>query len=160
MPLPLRVSLFTRSKHVRVGHLLIHRLVTNGSSPSSVFDKLVDSVSHITNPVSKEPLLPRPHIQGLRVVVRGRPKGEEMAIQDRQLAGVCPKKDVSMMMDYGACSRIGRSGVVGVKAWVCYGRIHEIAPPSKLEIGFPTDYLNSILHIHAPDSTHNHLSHQ
>jgi ribosomal protein S3 len=63
-------------------------------------------------------------VAGFRIRIKGRPRGEEMAVKKDFIHGSCPKRDADVLMDFGKCDVKLRSGMVGVKAWVHFQRPH------------------------------------
>lgn len=61
-------------------------------------------------------------VLGFRIRIKGRPKGEEMAVKHDFMKGSCPKKDTEAWIDYGKHSIKLKNGLVGIKAWVHYQR--------------------------------------
>ncbi len=91
-----------------------------GLGKSEFIDKPTNSHSTLYNSYEALPIL------GVRLVIKGRPRGEEMAVKHSVLHGSCPKQDRESLIDYGKWDGKLRSGVVGVKAWVHFQRPHRL----------------------------------
>lgn len=91
-------------------------------SSTAIFDEIAQSCGDIVSKRASEGGANGLNVAGFRLQIKGRPKGEEMAVKHDFLHGSCPKRRVNALMDYGKHSVIMRSGAVGVKAWVHFQR--------------------------------------
>lgn len=110
--------------NLRYGHHVIHRALLDRVTPTAIYDRLAMVVDDTTTKRSRETGLSALPIAGFRLRIRGRPRGEEMATRHDFLKGSCPKRDQDALIDFGKYAVQGRSGVVGVKAWVHFQKPH------------------------------------
>jgi hypothetical protein len=95
-----------------------------GITATKIFDKLASAAPADIPKRAEAPGIDYLPVAGFRVRIKGRPRGEEMAVKHDFLHGSCPKKKKSALIDYGKHDMILRSGAVGVKAWVHFQRPH------------------------------------
>jgi hypothetical protein len=102
-------------------------------SPSNIFDRLVEIVGD-TPRVAEFPGASGLAVSGFRLRIKGRPKGEEMAVRHDFLHGSCPKQDPEALIDFGKHGVLLRSGMVGVKAWVHFQRPNREDETGKVDL--------------------------
>lgn len=99
-------------------------LLERNLSANIIFDRLCSMVSPNLSRRNPEKFANLLDIAGFRLRIKGRPRGEEMAIKKDYIHGSCPKYDETALMDYGKVDVQLRSGKTGVKVWVNFQRPH------------------------------------
>ena len=72
-------------------------------------------------------------LKGMKVVVKGRLGGAEMARKEKQIRGSIPLHTLQAHVDYGFAVSRTKYGVIGVKVWLYKGRYGE--EPELIDVG-------------------------
>ena len=72
-------------------------------------------------------------LKGIKVVVKGRLGGAEMARKEKQIRGSIPLHTLQAHVDYGFAVSRTKYGVIGVKVWLYKGRYGE--EPELIDVG-------------------------